>query len=50
VPSKALLAASGRVRDMKNASHLKMLGIEVGLLQLLNSVCVSRSVCEPFCV
>ena len=30
VPSKALLAASGRVRDMKNADHLKMLGIEVG--------------------
>ena len=29
-PSKALLAASGRVRDMKNADHLKMLGIEVG--------------------
>jgi dihydrolipoamide dehydrogenase len=29
VPSKALLAASGRVRDMKNADHLKMLGIEV---------------------
>jgi len=30
VPSKALLAASGRVRDMRDASHLKDLGIEVG--------------------
>jgi dihydrolipoamide dehydrogenase len=30
VPSKALLAAAGRVRDMKNAHHLKALGIEVG--------------------
>merc|ERR1719409_129170 len=30
VPSKALLAASGRVREMHDADHLKMLGIEVG--------------------
>jgi dihydrolipoamide dehydrogenase len=29
VPSKALLAASGRVRDMKNDKHLGELGIEV---------------------
>jgi len=29
VPSKALLAASGRVRDMKDASHLADLGITV---------------------
>jgi dihydrolipoamide dehydrogenase len=29
VPSKALLAASGRVRDMKNDEHLKSMGIEV---------------------
>ena len=29
VPSKALLAATGRVRDMKNAKHLEELGIEV---------------------
>lgn len=29
VPSKALLAASGRVREMRDADHLKMLGIEV---------------------
>lgn len=30
VPSKALLAASGRVRDFKNQQHLKSLGIQVG--------------------
>lgn len=30
VPSKALLAASGRIRDMKNEHHLKSLGITVG--------------------
>ena len=30
VPSKALLAASGRVRDMQNEEHLASLGIEVG--------------------
>ena len=29
VPSKALLAASGKVRDMRNAQHLKSLGIKV---------------------
>ncbi|CAJ1955093.1 unnamed protein product [Cylindrotheca closterium] len=29
VPSKALLAASGRVREMKNSHHLESLGIEV---------------------
>merc|ERR1719183_492990 len=30
VPSKALLAASGRVRDMQDTEHLAALGIEVG--------------------
>lgn len=30
VPSKALLAASGRVRELQAAEHLKSLGIEVG--------------------
>ncbi|BAU15153.1 dihydrolipoamide dehydrogenase [Leptolyngbya sp. NIES-3755] len=30
IPSKALLAASGRVRELRNADHLKSLGIEVG--------------------
>jgi len=29
VPSKALLAASGRVREMRDTEHLKSLGIEV---------------------
>jgi dihydrolipoamide dehydrogenase len=29
IPSKALLAASGRVRDLRNAHHLKSLGIQV---------------------
>jgi dihydrolipoamide dehydrogenase len=29
VPSKALLAASGRVRDMQNTQHLKDMGISV---------------------
>jgi dihydrolipoamide dehydrogenase len=33
VPSKALLAASGRVREMKNAHHLKSFGISVGDVQ-----------------
>ncbi|MFB2924165.1 dihydrolipoyl dehydrogenase [Aerosakkonema funiforme] len=30
IPSKALLAASGRVRELRNAHHLKALGINVG--------------------
>jgi dihydrolipoamide dehydrogenase len=30
IPSKALLAASGRVRELRDAEHLKALGIEVG--------------------
>lgn len=30
VPSKALLAASGRVREMQNAAHLASLGIQLG--------------------
>eukprot|EP00210_Caulerpa_lentillifera_P004950 g4724.t1 len=30
VPSKALLAASGRVRDLQNEMHLKSLGIQIG--------------------
>lgn len=30
IPSKALLAASGRVRELRNAEHLKALGVEVG--------------------
>ena len=31
VPSKALLAASGRVRDFRNDMHLKSMGIQVSL-------------------
>ncbi|MBD0268515.1 MAG: dihydrolipoyl dehydrogenase [Cyanobacteria bacterium Co-bin8] len=30
IPSKALLAASGRVRELQDAAHLKSLGIQVG--------------------
>jgi dihydrolipoamide dehydrogenase len=30
IPSKALLAAAGRVREMRNEHHLKMLGISLG--------------------
>lgn len=30
VPSKALLAASGRVREFKNQQHLKSMGVQVG--------------------
>ncbi|MGC1395334.1 MAG: dihydrolipoyl dehydrogenase [Coleofasciculaceae cyanobacterium] len=33
IPSKALLAASGRVRDLRNADHLKALGIQVGSVE-----------------
>lgn len=29
VPSKALLAASGRVREFKNTQHLKAMGVQV---------------------
>jgi len=30
IPSKALLAASGRVRELRNEHHLKSLGIQIG--------------------
>jgi dihydrolipoamide dehydrogenase len=30
IPSKALLAASGRVRELRNAHHLESLGIQLG--------------------
>ena len=33
IPSKALLAASGRVRELNDAHHLQSLGIEVGGVQ-----------------
>jgi len=32
VPSKALLAASGRVRELQNEMHMKSLGIQIGSL------------------
>lgn len=37
VPSKALLAASGRVRDFRNEMHLKSLGIQVRRPSYLHS-------------
>lgn len=33
IPSKALLAASGRVRELHNAHHLKSLGIQIGAVE-----------------
>lgn len=30
VPSKALLAVSGRMRELQNEHHLKALGLQVG--------------------
>lgn len=33
IPSKALLAASGKVRELQSAAHLKALGVEVGAVQ-----------------
>ncbi|AFY69192.1 dihydrolipoamide dehydrogenase [Thalassoporum mexicanum PCC 7367] len=33
IPSKALLAASGRVRELKAKDHLKALGIDIGDIQ-----------------
>ncbi|MCL6434552.1 MAG: dihydrolipoyl dehydrogenase [Leptolyngbyaceae cyanobacterium HOT.MB2.61] len=30
IPSKALLAASGKVRELRNVEHLKALGVQVG--------------------
>lgn len=33
IPSKALLAASGRVRELRNTHHLKALGIQVGSVE-----------------
>ena len=33
IPSKALLAASGRVRELRNAHHLKSMGIQVASVE-----------------
>jgi hypothetical protein len=39
VPSKALLAASGRIRDMKNEMHMKSMGIQVTAIPTLLLSC-----------
>ncbi len=33
IPSKALLAASGKVRELRNVEHLKALGVQVGSVE-----------------
>jgi hypothetical protein len=43
VPSKALLAASGRIRDMQNEMHMKSMGIQVTAI-LLNCVACAQFV------
>lgn len=42
VPSKALLAASGRVRELQNSMHLKAMGIQVTIpgMRIHFSLCV----------
>ena len=46
VPSKALLAASGRVRELQNGMHLKAMGIQVHLSIL--SI-FERHICVAMC-
>jgi hypothetical protein len=41
VPSKALLAAAGRIREMKNEQHMKSMGIQV---RVCACVCVGGGV------
>ena len=43
IPSKALLAASGRVRELRNAHHLKSLGIQVGNVEFDRSAIASHA-------
>ncbi len=43
IPSKALLAASGRVREMRAKSHLKALGIDVGEVNFDRSAIASHA-------
>lgn len=43
IPSKALLAASGRVRELRNAHHLKSLGIQVGSVDFDRSAIASHA-------
>jgi hypothetical protein len=47
VPSKALLAASGRVRDMRNEMHLKAMGIQVCKLKAQNTKSVVENLMIP---
>lgn len=47
VPSKALLAASGRVREMKNEKHLEELGIEVDGEVKYSREGIAGKVCLP---
>lgn len=43
IPSKALLAASGRVRELRNAHHLKSLGIQVSNVEFDRSAIASHA-------
>jgi dihydrolipoamide dehydrogenase len=43
IPSKALLAASGRVRELNNAHHLQDLGIQVGGVQFDRSAIANHA-------
>jgi dihydrolipoamide dehydrogenase len=43
IPSKALLAASGRVRELRNAHHLKSLGIQIGNVEFDRSAIASHA-------
>lgn len=43
IPSKALLAASGRVRELRNAHHLKALGIQVGSVEFDRSAIANHA-------
>ena len=43
IPSKALLAASGRVRELRNAHHLKTLGIQVGSVEFDRQVIANHA-------
>ena len=43
IPSKALLAASGRVRELRNAHHLKTLGIQLGSVEFDRSAIANHA-------
>lgn len=48
VPSKALLAASGRVRDLKNDMHLKSLGIQVSLCNQFVTFALAQQIWKSY--